>query len=206
VAVNEADIGKIHPGQPVQFTVDAFPGDTFTGEVGKIRLNASMTQNVVIFTVEVITNNADGHLLPYLTANLKFELNRLSDVLLVPNAALRWMPSVEQVFPEWREAFKNPVTGEQRRQGVQMPRSKPVPSPDDGKSQGVLWVLHGQQVRPVQVRMGLSDGAKTEVEGEGLAEGLAVVTGMQMQARRQVDASNPFTPQFLRRSRSPATR
>ena len=53
VAVNEADIGKIHPGQPVTFTVDAFPGETFQGEVGKVRLNASMTQNVVTYTVEI---------------------------------------------------------------------------------------------------------------------------------------------------------
>ena len=90
VAVNEADIGKIHPGQPVTFTVDAFPGETFRGEVGKVRLNASMTQNVVTYTVEIITDNSDGRLLPYLTANVQFELDRRSDVLLVPNAALRW--------------------------------------------------------------------------------------------------------------------
>ena len=64
VSVNEADIGKIHPGQPVTFTVDAFPGAGFQGEVGKVRLNATMTQNVVTYTVEVNTDNADGKLLP----------------------------------------------------------------------------------------------------------------------------------------------
>ena len=74
VAVNEADIGKIHPGQPVTFTVDAFPGETFKGEVGKVRLNASMTQNVVTYTVEIITDNSNGRLLPYLTANVEFEI------------------------------------------------------------------------------------------------------------------------------------
>ncbi|HIJ40383.1 MAG TPA: HlyD family efflux transporter periplasmic adaptor subunit, partial [Deltaproteobacteria bacterium] len=88
VAVNEADIGKIHPGQPVTFTVDAFPGEVFQGQVGKIRLNASMTQNVVTYTVEIITDNANGRLLPYLTANVRFELARASGVLLVPNGAL----------------------------------------------------------------------------------------------------------------------
>ncbi|PKN48857.1 MAG: RND transporter, partial [Deltaproteobacteria bacterium HGW-Deltaproteobacteria-16] len=62
VAVNEADIGKIHPGQPVTFTVDAFPNETFRGEVGKIRLTAAMTQNVVTYTVEISTDNADGRL------------------------------------------------------------------------------------------------------------------------------------------------
>ena len=58
VSVNEADIGNIHPGQPVRFTVDAYPGQVFHGEVGKIRLNATMTQNVVTYTVEVITDNS----------------------------------------------------------------------------------------------------------------------------------------------------
>ena len=72
VAVNEADIGNIRVGQPVSFTVDAFPRDTFAGTVGKVRLNATMTQNVVTYTVEVITDNSDGKLMPYLTANVKF--------------------------------------------------------------------------------------------------------------------------------------
>jgi HlyD family secretion protein len=96
VAVNEADIGKIRPGQPVTFTVDAFQGETFRGEVGKIRLNASMTQNVVTYTVEIITDNASGRLLPYLTANVQFELSRASYVLMVPNAALRWTAAVDR--------------------------------------------------------------------------------------------------------------
>ena len=91
-SVNEADIGNIHPGQPVTFTVDAFPGATFQGVVGKIRLNATMTQNVVTYTVEVNTDNADGKLLPYLTANLKFMVGEHQDVLMVPNAALRFVP------------------------------------------------------------------------------------------------------------------
>jgi HlyD family secretion protein len=103
VPVNEADIGKIHPGQPVTFTVDAFPGQTFKGEVGKVRLNASMTQNVVTYTVEVITDNSSGLLLPYLSANVRFELARHDDVLMVPNAALRWTPATDQIAPQLRD-------------------------------------------------------------------------------------------------------
>jgi HlyD family secretion protein len=106
VAVNEADIGKIRPGLPVTFTVDAFPGETFRGEVGKVRLNASMTQNVVTYTVEIVTDNSSGRLLPYLTANVQFELDRRTNVLMVPNAALRWKPSAEQVAPEASETFE----------------------------------------------------------------------------------------------------
>src|SRR5207244_4435372 len=99
VAVNEADVGSIHPGEPVSFIVDAFPGETFRGQVNKVRLNAAMTQNVVTYTVEVMTDNASGRLLPYLTANVKFEVDRHDDVLMVPNPALRWAPKAEQDAP-----------------------------------------------------------------------------------------------------------
>ena len=74
VPVNEADIGEIKVGQEVRFTVDAFPDKSFKGTVGRIRLNASMTSNVVTYTVEVTTDNPDGLLLPYLTANVSFVL------------------------------------------------------------------------------------------------------------------------------------
>ena len=97
VAVNEADIGSISPGQPVTFTVDAFPGQVFQGQVGKMRLNATMTQNVVTYTVEVVTDNSDGKLLPYLTANVRFIVSNRTGVLLVPNTALRWTPTAEQM-------------------------------------------------------------------------------------------------------------
>jgi HlyD family secretion protein len=103
VAVNEADIGKIHPGQPVSFTVDAFPGEAFQGTVGKVRLNASMTQNVVTYTVEIVTSNSSGLLLPYLTANVQFELDRRNSVMMVPNAALRWTPTADQIAPQFRD-------------------------------------------------------------------------------------------------------
>ena len=72
VSVNEADIGSLKPGMPVEFTVDAFPNETFAGKVHKIRLNATMSQNVVTYVVEVSTDNSSGRLLPYLTANVKF--------------------------------------------------------------------------------------------------------------------------------------
>jgi HlyD family secretion protein len=101
-AVNEADIGNIFPGQAVSFTVDAYPGLEFHGEVGKIRLNATMTQNVVTYVVEINTDNSDGKLLPYLTANVRFEVARRQNVLMVPNAALRWSPAIEDMAPDVR--------------------------------------------------------------------------------------------------------
>ena len=98
-SVNEADIGRIRLDMPVRFTVDAHDGQTFHGKVTQIRMNAQMTQNVVTYTVIVTTDNSDGKLLPYLTANVQFEVDKRSDVLLVPNAALRWTPESAQVDP-----------------------------------------------------------------------------------------------------------
>jgi len=74
VSVREADIGKIHEKQAVRFTVDAFPGKSFEGKVAQIRLNAAVRKDVVTYTVVVATDNASGKLLPYLTANVQFEV------------------------------------------------------------------------------------------------------------------------------------
>ena len=92
-SVNEADVGQIHVGQQVDFTVDAFSGEKFRGVVSQVRLNATMTQNVVTYTVVVNTDNSNGKLLPYLTTNLKFEVERHDNVLQVPSMALKWHPA-----------------------------------------------------------------------------------------------------------------
>jgi len=105
VAVNEADIGSIQDGQPVTFTVDARPGHIFVGEVGKVRYNAQMTQNVVTYTVEIAADNAARMLIPYLTANVTFEVSRHDNVLMVPNSALRFIPKPEQIAPDVRESY-----------------------------------------------------------------------------------------------------
>jgi HlyD family secretion protein len=104
-SVNEADIGQIHPGQTARFTVDAFPGRTFRGTVSQIRLNAVMTQNVVTYTVVITTDNSSGTLLPYLTANVQFEVAHHEDVLLVPTTAIRWKPQPNQIVADAREAY-----------------------------------------------------------------------------------------------------
>jgi HlyD family secretion protein len=74
VQVNEADIALVKPGLAVKFTVDALPKKVFAGTVGKIRLNAAITKNVVNYTVEVDTDYSIGVLLPYMTANVVFDL------------------------------------------------------------------------------------------------------------------------------------
>ncbi len=183
ISVNEADVGSISKGEPVTFTVDAYPGRVFHGTVGQVRLNATMTQNVVTYTIEVDTDNSDGKLLPYLTANAQFEIGRRHGVLLVPNAALRWQPRPNQIAPDLRQ---RPHDRSSHR--------------DHGPDAGVrttIWIEEGKFVRPVPVNAGLTDGAITEVEGKGLAEGLRAVIG---EGTREAEAAstadrNPFAPQ-----------
>jgi HlyD family secretion protein len=189
VSVNETDIGSIHPGQPVTFIVDAFPGEVFQGQVGKIRLNATMTQNVVTYTVEVVTDNSSGKLLPYLTANAEFEVGRSSNVLLVPNSALRWWPRSEQIAPKFRSAIAGNGNSENNQQ----------PSPNSGV-QGVVWVQQGSYVRPINVQVGKTDGTETEVQGSELKEGLRVVVAERQQQTNDGGTTNPFIPQIRRRS------
>lgn len=90
--VDEADIGRVRPGQDVTFTVAAFPAETMRGRVKDIRLAASTVQNVVTYTVVVTTPNAAGRLLPGMTATLRVITEERPQALRVPNAALRWRP------------------------------------------------------------------------------------------------------------------
>jgi HlyD family secretion protein len=198
VAVNEADVAKIYPGQPVTFAVDALPDETFRGEVVKVRLNASMTQNVVTYTVEIVTDNSAGRLLPYLTANVKFEVNRRQNVLLVPSAALRWTASVAQVAPEFRNG--PPEDSGQPTSPPQEPSAGTGPNESNAQRFGVVYAVAGQYVRPVPVKVGLSSGSYTEVAGEGLAEGMEmeVVMGMEAATAATAETSNPFTPKLPR--------
>ena len=191
VAVNEADIGKIHPGLPVSFTVDAFPGETFKGQVGKIRLNASMTQNVVTYTVEIATDNSDGRLLPYLTANVQFQLQQITNVLQTPNAALRWNPPAKEGEAE----------GDRKKEGLKEDKK---PAVAKAKSGGVLWVLdENKKPRKVEVQTGASDGISTVVEGTDLREGMQVITGIRLSEADKNGGGNPFTPNLTAGGRKP---
>jgi HlyD family secretion protein len=179
-AVNEADVCSIHPGHRAVLTVDALPGETFSGKVGKIRLNASMTQNVVVYTVEVDIDNSRGRLLPYLTANVTFQIDKRVNVLLVPNAAFHWQPPRELIDPAGSMAESDPAyAGTERKNSI-------------------VWVPIGRNVRPVAVRTGLSDGWMTEIVGDSLKEGRQVIVGLQHDIRKKPkgkhDPANPFMP------------
>jgi HlyD family secretion protein len=189
ISVNEADIANIHVGQAVNFTVDAYPGQEFHGKVQNVRLNASMTQNVVTYVVEVSTDNSDGKLLPYLTANARFEVANRQNVLLVPNAALRWSPRPNEI-----------ASGSE---GAQHKHAAPGETTSSGEP-GVVWAPEDGKVRAVSVTVGGSDGLNTEVSGEGLTEDLEVVTGESTPtssgggAQSASGTTNPFAPTMPR--------
>lgn len=194
VAVNEADVGHIRPGQPVTFTADAFPGETFRGEVNKVRLNAQMTQNVVTYTVEVNTDNSNLRLLPYMTANVQFEVSRADDVLMVPNAALRWTPRPEMIAPDARE-------GENGTDEESAARTAGDATTQANYRPGKIWIIDGQFVRPVTVRAGLTDGMETEIQSGSLKTDVEVVVGEAVvMSAGPSQQTNPFGPPSMRRN------
>jgi HlyD family secretion protein len=176
-SVNEADIGNIRSGQQVRFTVDTYPNRVFEGVVAEDqpRLNATMNQSIVTYTVVVDTGNPDGKLLPYLTADLEFQVDKHSDVLMVPNAALRWRPSPERLA----KSGLDPDTA--------------IAKSDDGVGEGTgqVWVEENGRIRPVKVQEVLTDGTHTEVTGDGLTPGMQVVVAETYDAG-VANTTNPF--------------
>ncbi len=173
-AVNEADIGQVHIGQSVSFSVDAYRDETFFGKVAQIRLNASTAHSVVTYGVIVEIENNDGKLLPYMTANLQFEVTKRSDVLLVPNQALRWKPSPQEVAPEFRDSHLVEATMSMEPGKMVVQVEKPT-----------LWVQDTPGfVRPLEVEPGISDGVQTEIASAALEDNNAVVIGL-VQKKKQ---------------------
>ena len=201
--VNEADVGQIRSGQEVRFTIDAFPGRPFKGVVApdQPRLDASTTSNVTTYTVVVNTDNPDGRLIPYLTANLEFEAGRHTNVLLVPNSALRWKPNPQLIAPDAR--------GDNGKAAASRPRStasageKRTSSEKDRSDRGTVWIEEDGFVRPVPVRLGPSDGTRTEILGGALKENDQIVIGEVRRDNGGGGTVNPFTPQQFRSGSRP---
>ena len=173
VSVNEADVGEIKVGQKAEFTVDAFPNRTFFGEVLKIRLNATMSQNVVTYIAEIGTDNSDETLLPYLTANVEFILAERDNVLAVPNSALRFTPDAAMVPEEYLNFSLN----------------------EDERS---VWVMRDGKICPVAVKTGLNDGVHSEIIAGNLKPGDEVITGVTVvkieENNTQDNSGSPFLP------------
>ena len=175
VSVNEADIGNIFVGQKAQFKVDAFPDRIFFGKVCKIRLNASMSQNVVTYVVEVATDNTDGKLLPYLTANVDFVLDERQNVTLVPAAALRYMPDEALVPDAQKDLYQERLARKAR----------------------LVWMLREGKLFAVKVRTGLSNGLMTEIVEGDVKPGDKLITGVVRGAAMgagKAGSGSPFMP------------
>ena len=179
-SVNEADVGGVRAGQGVSFTVDAFPGRTFRGVVRRVRLNATLSSNVVTYTVEIDVDNADLTLLPYLTASVEFETEAVRDALAVPSRALRYTPSGAPPPPAAEGAdgavWLAPADGE---------KTPPRPVP-------VKVLLNNGSlaaIEPIQ-KGALAEGARVVVREEAAAEGKSAAPSSSGDS----GSKNPFMP------------
>ena len=162
----EADVGKIKVGQKVRFTVDAFPDRSFDGLVQQIRMNATVTQNVVTYNVRVSLENPDHLLLPGMTAYVNIAVARRDDVLMVPNAALRFKPADTTDKAASKSERDASSSGEGRSKGRKR----------DG-STGTVYIVSGAELKPVTVQIGITDNRNSEVTGGELKIGDRVVVG-----------------------------
>lgn len=183
--VDEADIGLIRDaqqaGQPVRFTVDAYPKDLFTGTIFQIRRNSTTTQNVVTYPVIVSAPNPDLKLLPGMTASISFQVGERPDALRVPNAALRYYPNKYQVHPDDRNILENV---QEYTEADDEQQTTAVLSADDkaelrrSRERRHVWRVDGELLRAVAVVTGLSDSKWTEVVSGELTAGQKLVTGV----------------------------
>lgn len=184
-SVDEADIGLIREaqqtGQPVRFTVDAYPDDLFEGTIFQIRKNSTTTQNVVTYPVVVSAPNPDLKLLPGLTASISFQVGTTGQVLRIPNAALRFYPLREQVRPEDRKLLESTETpaGESNREASVVRSAEEKAELRRQRNRRHVWVLDGEYVRAVEVVTGLSDSNHTEMVSGELQAGQKLISGIQ---------------------------
>lgn len=171
--VDEADIGDVKEGERVTFTVDAYPDDTFEGEVKQVRQEATTTNNVVTYEVVISAPNADLKLKPGLTANVTIYTAERKGVLSVPSKALRFTPQKKTVG-----------------------KMKIV---DAANAKNKVWTIEGNSIVAHKVNIGMTDGTNTQIVG-GIAEGTKIVTGLNVmggEEEKPMEAqgeSSPFAP------------
>lgn len=161
--IDESDIGRVMEGQQVAFNVDAYPGTTFHGEVTQIRKAPINVQNVITYDVVIQVDNSDLKLLPGMTANVRISTDKLTNVLKIPAAALRFRPPTAAAVPAQAKAGQ----GKGRATGQQL-----------------IYILdENGQPKPVRVRLGIGDGNFVSVQGGDskggdLKEGDRVITAI----------------------------
>src|SRR5437660_231263 len=179
--VAEADVGVVKIDQNVDFTVDAFPMETFHGKIVQVR-NAPITvQNVVTYDTVIGVSNPDLKLKPGMTANVSIIIAHKDDVLQIKNAALRYRPT-DATPTEARSTSASSPSGA-RSSGGRERRS----------GERTVYALSGGRPKPTQIKTGISDGISTEVL-EGLKEGDRVVTAeLTSTSPSSLPAANPFS-------------
>lgn len=192
--VSEGDVGNVWVGQDVTFTVDAYPTRRFRGKVLQVRNAAIMVQNVVTYDAVIGVDNEELLLKPGMTANVEFVVSNKTDVLKIPNAALRFRPPVEAQQPAGVSAPRQSAGGGSGRRGGNGGRGQASRGRDGGANrQRTVYVLRNQQAVPVRVRLGISDGAFTEVVSGDLKEGEQVIVAIG------TDASSASSSRTTRR-------
>ena len=174
--VDEADIGQVADGQRVEFSVDAYPDDTFEGTVEQVRLEATTESSVVTYEVVITAHNPDLKLKPGLTANVTIFTLEKENALAIPTKALRFIPDAEQLSPL----------------GISFQADAETTMP--GKRQ--VWVKSGNELQPRWVTTGAASGDKTEIV-EGLSDGEVIAVDMVLQGGKPTAPQgerSPFMP------------
>lgn len=167
----EADIGNIRVGQAVSFTVDAFSGRSFKGEVRQIRLSPTVTSNVVTYDVVVNVDNPEQSLMPGMTAYVSIAVAERKEVLLLPNAALRFKPANADALKKGANVSRN---GGGKRDAFS----------------GTVYVARGDVLQPVSVTLGITDSRNTELVGGELKAGDQIVIGDALSGKAQTNSSS----------------
>ncbi len=216
VSVDESDIGQITEGQKVRFTVQAWPDDTFAGDVRQVRLQSVVQENVVNYIAVVAVANPDGRLLPGMTATVDFIVEEAADVFYVPNAALRFRPdqAVVAAVMERRRAEREARQGGGGQGGQGGPGAMGARPGGQGggpgggsngglpSDRGMLWFVgEDGKLDAMMVRTGISDGSNTEIRGRDVTAGRQVIAGVASQASQS--SSSPFQQQNQRPAGGP---
>jgi HlyD family secretion protein len=212
--IDQADIGLVEQAKSVRFSVDAFPGKDFDGKIQQMRLNPQNVQNVVTYNVVIDVSNSEQKLKPGMTANLTITIDERNNVLKVPNSALRFTP--QEVTAQRAQGGGN-GSGQRRRQSTD--NASGASAGSEGQTSGrqsngerrfapanapvlegqtrVVWVM-GQDgnLQARRIKVGLTDGAATEVVEGNLQEGEMVVTGQTVSSTSRNQNSQTSAPGF----------
>ncbi|HET7785413.1 MAG TPA: efflux RND transporter periplasmic adaptor subunit [Myxococcales bacterium] len=175
--IDEADVGKVHEGLAAKFTVDAYPGETFTGTISQVRQAPNTIQNVVTYQGVISAPNPDRKLRQGMTASVTITTAHKDDALRVSNAALRWKPEGAPAASDAAPGAARAAAPPQARNPSAAARGAREPGAQQGPGRpGRVYKVVNGQPSAVMIRVGLSDGQRTEVL-DGLSEGDEVIVG-----------------------------